>query len=61
MKHTIKAVVLGRSLLFTNGSDAYAQDLVKDLETSTKGELVTSISFAMQHYRFLKIITMMGQ
>ena len=44
MKHSIKAVILGLSLLLTNSCDAYAQDLVKGLEATDQMDIAASAS-----------------
>jgi TPR repeat protein len=42
MKHSMKSVVLGLSLLFANGSIAYAQDFEKGFEAYENGDFATS-------------------
>ena len=44
MKHAIKSVVLGLSLLLANGSIAYAQDFEKGLEAAKKGDYATALN-----------------
>ena len=43
MKHTIKSVVLGLSLILANGSIVYAQDLEKGLEAYSDGDYAAAL------------------
>jgi len=43
MKHSIKSVVLGLSLLLANGSIAYAQDFKKGSEAYKKKDFATAL------------------
>ncbi len=43
MKHAIKSVVLGLSLLLANSSIAYAQDFQKGVEAAQKGDYATAL------------------
>lgn len=44
MKHAIKSVSLGFSLLLANGSIVYAQDFAKGFEATQKGDFATALS-----------------
>ena len=43
MKHAMKSVVLGLSLLLANGSIAHAQDFEKGYEATEKGDYATAL------------------
>lgn len=44
MRHTIKSIALGISLLFATGGTAYTQDFEKGLEAAQKGDFATALN-----------------